>query len=701
MNIWQRMANWMGMERQHVPSPQLTHLRTALDEGRRYKRAESYVNAVECFNRAVRIADSLEDPAARSIIQLQLADLYIRKGEPDAAQPLLDALMDEAQRTHNPTQEAYVLVIEGTLAQAAGDWSGARTRYEQALAIAREHHVSGAEGRAMGHLADVSLHEGNASFAVHLLREALPKLNSTGDVELSSYFVGRLGEAEIATGRDAEGYDLLSRALRIAQNMNYQRYTRMWHAVIGREAARAGKLVDAYRHFHEALKLMPAEAPELPELMRELARVCLNLGHLDEALTNISKAKLLLPDDLETRGVFGLVLRALGESAEAIPHLEEAARDDTRIHLIRSLAAAYGDTGDDTRALATFERALDAAKRQPDPLEAARTLRDRGLYHYRRRRHHDALDSLQEALSRYEKLDLHAQVARLYCDLANLRLYLGQGQRATKDFEQALQRLGSVDDPATRGVVLSNAALIYMDKGDLDTAESFFSESIKLAQKAQDQAAEATRQANYGWYLLATGRFKRALGALEYALQHSQRLGLDLHVAVQTSNLALTHAELGEPERAESELRAALTQVDALDEPYWQAVIRINLAAHLAKTRSSDNREGLALVSAALATAERIESAEAIVRGLTVKARLLLIDGDLDEALALVEDGIARARKAGMRRLLAEALAVASRAHVKRGEREQAESTWKEAQRLAELVHHPMAHTSPEWLPAV
>jgi tetratricopeptide (TPR) repeat protein len=700
MKILQRVANWMGMEQRHVPSPALSQLRTALDEGRRYKRAESYENAIECFNRAVRIADSLEDPAARSIIQLQLSDLHIRKGEPKQAQALLDGLAEEAQRTNNPTQEAYVLVMEGTLAQAAGDWVGARARYEKAMVIAREHHVSGAEGRAMGHLADVSLYEGNASFAVHLLREALPKLNSTGDVELSSYFVGRLGEAEIATGHDSEGYDLLSRALRIAQNMNYRRYIRMWHAVIGRVAAGEGKLVDAYRHFQEALKLMPADAPELPELMRELARVCLNLGHLDEALTNISKAKLLLPDDLETRGVFGLVLRAVGESAEAIPHLEEAARDDSRIDLLRSLAAAYGDTGDDAQAMATFQRALDAAKSREDVLEVARTYRDLGLYHYRRRRHHDALDALQDALSRYEKLDMHAQVARLYCDLANLRLYLGQGQRATKDFEQALQRLGSVDDAATRGVVLSNAALIYMDKGDLDTAESFFAESIKLAQKSQDQAAEATRQGNFGWYLLATGRTKRALGALEYALQHSERLGLELHVAVQTGNLALVHAELGDRDRAERDLRQSLAQVDGLSEPFWQAIIRINLAAQLAETRS-DSSEGLRLVDEALVLAERIESAEAMVRGLTVRARLLLIDGDLNEALRLVEDAVARARKAGMRRLLAEALAVASRAHIKRGEREQAESTWKEAHRLAELVHHPMAQTSPGWLAAV
>ena len=69
----------------------------------------------------------------------------------------------------------------------------------------------------MSHLADTYLHDGNASYAAHLLREALPKLTMPSDVEMSSYFVGLLGQALIQNGQEAEGHHLIGRALGISE----------------------------------------------------------------------------------------------------------------------------------------------------------------------------------------------------------------------------------------------------------------------------------------------------------------------------------------------------------------------------------------------------------------------------------------------------------------------------------------------------
>lgn len=700
MNLITKLANWMGMDAQSAPRPEIDALRAALDDARRAKRTEDYGGAIASFDRAVSIAQQLNDSKALSLIHLHRADLLIRQQEWDAAGTLLRALEQEAHQAHNRIQLAYVQASMGTMAQAQGDWARARELYEQALKSARIVYAHGPEGRALGHLADTYLHEGNASYAMHLLREALPKLDSSGDIELSSYFVGRLGEAEIATGHVPEGKNLLSRALRLAEQMQYRRYERMWHIAVGRQAAQDGYFADAYKHFNAALGMMPADAPEMESLLREIAHVCLHTGHIEEAVSYADRAHLLTPDDPKIKGVLGLALRASGRSLEAIPYLEAAANNGEPLDIVRALGGARDDIGEAESAMATYQHALTLARKRGDSLETARALRDIGLHHARHNQHTDAIKAFSDALEIYASEGYSTQAARLHCDIANLRTYLGQGQRAMKDYEQALMRLGTSNDLETRGVVLSNAAPAYVDKGDLETAESFMAESIQIAQKLHDHAAEATRQGNYGWYLLVTGRIKRAVSALEYALQQSSRLNLSLVVAVQTMNLGQAYAEYGDPPKGESYLRRAVSLAHALNNRHWMAITQATLAAHVLKFGGEAGADEAALLAdQAIADADAAASVEARLRARILKVRVLSAQRQYDAAIDIGHETVAEARKSSARRFIGEALAALSQAHALRGERPQAAALWEEAKRTLTPLHHPMTQgRPPEWL---
>ena len=85
-----------------------------------------------------------------------------------------------------------------------------------------------------------------------------------------------------------------------------------------------------------------------------------------------------------------------------------------------------------------------------------------------------AIEEWRSALAIYEGERYHAQAAQLYCDIGGARRWLGQGKRALKEYDQALMMLSSVDDLATRGLVISNAAIAYADLGDSESANSFF-----------------------------------------------------------------------------------------------------------------------------------------------------------------------------------------------------------------------------------
>lgn len=752
MKLIERIASWVGFDVNATTKPEVVQLREALEEGRQHKRAEDYDQAEACFTRAHDLAHALGDNAILAIVNLHRADLYIRQRRFDEARNLLTRLQEVAQTSGEQAQQAYARVAVGTLALAEDNWNAARTDFEAALRVARSAKAQGAEGRAMGHLADTYLHERNLSYAIHLLRDALPKLNASGDIELSSYFVGRLGQALLMTGQDAEGDQLLGRALRLAEHMKYRPFERMWHLALGQRASQIGHDSEAFKHFKQVLDMLPpesfenADTTQRVDTLREIAKTCLNLDRKEEALTYVQQAVELAPDDPITQGVMGMVLRAVGRSAEALPYLKQSvaaqaqpasapsnsvptemttdtvantvakaadgqvnANDNltTQSMVLRSLAAAEAETGEGEAALGIYQQALAMAQNQGNRLEEARVLRDLGLFYAGQNQAQAALKTWAAALEIYDSQDYPAQVARLYCDIAGLRTFMGHNQRAMKDYEQALMHLSGIDDLETRGVVLSNAATAYVEQGDVDTAESFFGESIKIAQKLQDRVAEATRRGNYGWFLLVTGRTTRAIAALEYAIKQSETLNLTLHRAVQTSNMGLAQAESDHPEQALELHRQALSWIVSTEvaptfhNRYWQALIRCNLGHQLLNAAvDGDNAtsEAREQFSAALEIGQSIENNELLIRAQTGLGRIAMTEGDLTAAMQSLNEAIALARRALSRRVLAEALRVSAEVNHQNGDDTRAKAQWEEARRLFEILHHPAAQRPPVWL---
>lgn len=556
----------------------------------------------------------------------------------------------------------------------------------------------------MSHLGSVYLHEGNASYAAHLLREALPKLSTARDVEISSYFVGLLGEALIESGQLGEGHHLIGRALALAEQLGYVRYLRLWSVVMGQRAIEEARYQDAKTHFTRAILLYKDASADQVQTLCHMSRVCLSLRENNEALDYAEQAVAVSQtvEDagviLEARGALGVALRAVGRSSEAVAHLQAASDGLPEGDVLRALAAAQADSGDSDAAIATYQRAIRQAEASGIPLQIANGRRDLGLVYLRQNQLISAIQEWTSAVAIYEQSRANAQLARLYCDIGNARKVLGQHARAMKEYEQALVTLNSVEeyDLETRGLVLSSAANAYSDQGDVESADAFFNEAITLANRTGDTAAESTRSGNYGYFLLSVGRPRRAIASLERALRISESSGLTLQNAVQTDNLGLAHDSLAEYEAALKHHRAALEMIHRLAQPQWEASICINLANTLIALRQFDEAE--TLLGVALTYGQTSENHELIVRALTGKASLLLRKGQPEATQSLLDEAITLARRSDLRRWLAEALAVRSQQQSALNRPETSLAAWEEAQRLYTALHMPQANVAPAWL---
>ncbi len=713
---WRRFARQTGLAALVSNRPtERVALHEALAAAQRQRRSEDYAAALAELDRAAQIASLTEAAAAAAVIDLQRAEIFTLQGRWQDAEDLLLRLRHTAHAAGNEAQTAYTLGALGALAWARGARDEARVCWEQAVTAAQTAGSPGAEGRALAYLADMYLAEGNASYAAHLLKDGLPRLNMGGDLDTLAHYVGRLGEALIASGQDAEGERLLYRALRLAERLRDRANERRWSLALAARDLYAQRFADARAHYQQALAAFAPAAQTSADYafaLCHLSRACLRLDAAAEALAHAQAAARLAADQqdpalsAQADAALGLALHAAGDSAAAVAHLERAAAgfraldsaDAFQIDALRGLAAARQRVEGDEAAAAGYAAAARRAEEIGAPLALARAHADLGLLRLNSGQARAAAEAWRAALAIYERERQAALAARVRCDLAGAYRHLGQGQRAMREYEQALMDLSSAGDPVTRGLVLANAAAAYADQGDLQSADAFFTEAIAIAVSSGDRAAEAVRRGNYGWFKWAVGRPREAAALLEHALSISREQGLALAVAVQTDSLGLAHAALENQSAALSCHEQALALARAANSARWEAIIGTNLSAALLRHDRRD--EAAALLAAALAQGRATDDAEVIVRALAGQARLLLRAGQPGAADALLSEAVTLARRAGLRRLLADALRLHSEQQAAASNPAQSRALWDEARRLSGVFEASPTQPEPAWLEA-
>jgi tetratricopeptide (TPR) repeat protein len=703
MSIVERLSALLGLGKGDPVPLGTPGLRDAIETARKAKFSEDYPRALAALDRGLEIVKDQADGAGAVVILLQKADVYTRSGEHAEAEHTLEAA--RARAGDHQVQVAYVIASQGALALAQGRPDEARTHYEHALQIAKDINSPGAEGRARGLLGQICLQDGNASYAVHLLKDALSKLNLAADVELSPLFFGLLGQATIEMGQTAEGTHMLERALHLAHSMGDRASERNWAIALGDRAFQEGSLQEARARYQTAFGLFSAPgSAQRVQLEVKLSKTCTLLRLYDEAL-NYAEGAIEGSDGLDAEVVanaqcaMGIALRSLGRNAEAITHLRAAIDTaEPSIDALRALSGALADTGATEEALATYQRAIVQAEQHGTRLDKAVAWRDIGLTHYKAKRVPEAITAWLKALELYEAEGAHAQVARLYSDIGSARKQMGHHQRAIRDYERALTALNNIHDSdiETRGVVLSNAANAFAEQGDADSADSFFNEAIALAEKLGDKASESTRRSNYAYFLVQTGRPRRAITLLEEALRQSHAHDHALPVAIQLDNLGLAHDASSEYAAGLDYHKQALAAVEPLGEPYWESSIQINLANTQLALGQVDEADPL--LQAALSYARAHEHTDLLARALTSLGLVALKRRDTVTAAPLLDEAVTVARRAELRRWLADALSAQSELRAAEGDPSGAQSLWEEATRLYNALRMPQGKRSPVWL---
>jgi Flp pilus assembly protein TadD len=248
----------------------------------------------------------------------------------------------------------------GSALQAKGDWEAAIEQYHKALKIAPDN------AEAIYNLGSAMERKGENEGAIEQYRKAL---------EIKPDYVearNSLGAALYAKGDREAAIEQYRKALETQPDYAEARNN------LGVALYAKGDLEAAIMHYRKALELKPNYAEAIHNLGSALA----TKGEYEAAIEQYRKALEIKPDYVEARYNLGNALFMKGDLAEAIAEFQKANQvsggDNPMI--LRTLAAAYAETGSYGQATDTARRALELATKQKKDALAATLQKELKLY---------------------------------------------------------------------------------------------------------------------------------------------------------------------------------------------------------------------------------------------------------------------------------------------------------------------------------
>lgn len=307
----------------------------------------------------------------------------------------------------------------------------------------------------------------------------------------------------------------------------------------------------------------------------------------------------------DTLGNIGGVHLLLGRFRAARGYYEQALAISEQLQSTVSMSQDHGNLGlsllglgDVEAALRHFERAIDLARQAGLRQDQAYWLRARGDAQVRRGRYDHALQDYRSALATYESIGAQAELLETLHASGELHLTLGDAATAEREFRRALALARAIG--LDRGIAANLLAL-----GDLELRRGRPDAALEAYGQARARAESAGAD-----HTLARSLLRQA------GVHRAQR---QLDVAARETDRALLLARRVEAPALEAEARYARGESSRLQ---------------------GRDREALDDYAAAVAQARRVGDPDLLWQVLFGRARSQEKTGDIDGALASLEEAV-------------------------------------------------------------
>jgi tetratricopeptide (TPR) repeat protein/predicted Ser/Thr protein kinase len=260
---------------------------------------------------------------------------------------------------------------------------------------------------------------------------------------------------------------------------------------------------DAMRYYGEALDIIPTDHPERFDLLAARAGVLDLLGRRDEQLA-----------DIEEMGSLAERERDQGRQVDALIALIDH-------NLAKEAFFALPRTGE------FAERANAIAEQLGDPVRKAQAARRIGITARRRRQYHKGREWLEEAGTLFKEHGYLGEAAACWNDLREVLGLLGDYREAQRLSEEALALSREAGDRRQESISLRSLAYSHLYQNEPDQALPLAEAALVLNQQIGDIAEGISTTQSLGLILFELGQHDKALSDLRQALEMAETFGFD------------------------------------------------------------------------------------------------------------------------------------------------------------------------------
>lgn len=241
---------------------------------------------------------------------------------------------------------------------------------------------------------------------------------------------------------------------------------------------------------------------------------------------------------------------------------------DEEIKARRSLGHLYESSlSDYETAESIFKEALALAQEKANPRQVRSLNLDLIRLLYTKGQYNQAMAAL--SLSMAKSADLEpAEKLTLRLEIAKVAWYQGDYAKARKEQRQALEIALQFGWTFQEIQARSLGGLIAMNLGDLDTARISMMDALGLAKRTGRLSEVAIQANNLGNVLRERGQYQEAIGYYETALKIEDSANNLEGRAYALRNMGLTFARMGQPKKAQSILKEALSLSQSIGNRY-------------------------------------------------------------------------------------------------------------------------------------
>jgi adenylate cyclase len=357
-------------------------------------------------------------------------------------------------------------------------------------------------------------------------------------------------------------------------------------------------------------------------------------------------------DVLRVTGGYVDALASYHKALESIPSTDRLSRG----RLLRKTGVIQHLRGDTDAALRLFESLL-ADLPDDGRSERARVLQNIGEVRWRQGRYDDAVGSLISATVEAETARDDDALAEAFKQLGSAYLLKGDIDSSVRCYQRSLALYDALGDALGEANALNNIGAALRRQSQLSGAVAAYERSLAIRERIGDQLGITHSRNNLGEIHYLRGNLELAEANFAAAAEISESIG---YIGLARVGLGATRVELGNREAGRGDLLAAVAELErAGNLTYLADALRDLAQAFLPEEIDA----ALAWADRAHGVARELGSAEKIGAALTVLGRVRLARGELDGAIAALEDARRVLEQVAERQELARAMASLARGY--------------------------------------